>query len=126
LTKVRTVELTAAAEVDIEQLLDHSAERFGPLSRRRYEALIATALDDLRADPELIGSVIRPDLGAGLRTYHIKNSQQRARTADGVVGNPRHILIYRQLQPDIVRVVRVLHDAMDLERHLLRTSDHKD
>jgi plasmid stabilization system protein ParE len=35
------------------------------------------------------------------------------------VRSPRHILVYRVLdEEDLVAVLRVLHDAMDLVRHV--------
>jgi plasmid stabilization system protein ParE len=34
------------------------------------------------------------------------------------VGAPRHLIAYLTPAPDLVVVVRVLHDAMELERHL--------
>ena len=38
-------------------------------------------------------------------------------TAAGVVRRPRHFLIYR-FKPDLLVVGRLLHDAMELARHL--------
>jgi len=112
--------LTVAAQTDIAALLDFSFDNFGQHSRRRYEALIGTALEDLRLDPGLIGSVERPELGAGLRSYHLRYSQKRARTADGLVRTPRHLLIYEQPRPGLVLILRVLHDSMDLDLHIPR------
>jgi toxin ParE1/3/4 len=112
--------LTAAARADIVDLLDVSFDNLGPISRQRYEALIDAALEDLRLDPEPIGSAARPELGHGLRTYHLRHSQKRARTADGIVRTPRHLLAYDQPHPGLVLVVRVLQDSMDLERNLPR------
>ena len=110
--------LTAAAEADILDLLAWSQMRFGEGARRRYERLIATALRDISAAPELPGSAARPELGEGVRTWHLRGSRERARGADGVVHRPRHFLIYRPGGPDRIVVGRVLHDAMELERHL--------
>jgi toxin ParE1/3/4 len=41
----------------------------------------------------------------------------RAKTA-GRVRTPRHFLLYRCASPDIVGVGRVLHEAMELSRHI--------
>ena len=109
---------TAIAKADIADVLDVSFDNFGPLSRRRYEALIATALDDLELDPAPFGSTQRPDLGPGIRTYHLRYSQKRGRTADGVVRTPRHLLVYKEPRPGLVLVLRLLHDSMELERHI--------
>ena len=103
---------------DIAALLDWSDERFGAAGRRRYERLVETALRDIASDPERHGSREQPELGPGRRVYHLRQSRERARTSDGIVRSPRHILVYRPVKPDLVVVLRVLHDAMDLVRQL--------
>lgn len=99
-------------------MLDWSGRTFGPAARQRYEALVAAALSDIAHDWRRAGSVKRDDLGAGWRIYHLRNSRQRARKAAGIVQSPRHVLVYRLATGDIVIVLRILHDSMDLPRHL--------
>ena|SRR5271166_745444 len=110
--------LTEPAERDIADLLDWSGEVFGLAARQRYEALVAAALRDIARDWQRVGSVRRDDLGAGWRIYHLRHSRQRARARRGLVKSPRHILVYRLAANDVVTVLRVLHDSMDLARHL--------
>lgn len=112
------IRLSAAAESDILGLLAYTDRHFGSIARRRYEALLVTALQDLAADPLRPGSIARPELGEAVRSYHLRHSRRRARIAEGVVQQPRHLLLYRTLWPELIGVGRVLHDAMDLERHL--------
>jgi toxin ParE1/3/4 len=38
--------------------------------------------------------------------------------AVGRVKTPRHFLVYRLATPECIEVGRVLHDSMDLTRHL--------
>jgi toxin ParE1/3/4 len=94
-----------------------SEQRFGKRAALRYRALLKQALRDIAADPERPGSRPRPEVADGVRSYHLFFSRDRARTALGVVGEPRHFLIYRHCEKRI-DVVRVLHDARDLRRHL--------
>jgi toxin ParE1/3/4 len=115
---VPTYRLSAAAEEDIIQLLAYTQDRFGELARRRYEALLVSGLKDVASDPERPGSVARPELGPAVRSYHLRHSRGRARTPDGPVRQPRHFLLYRVARPDLIGVGRVLHDAMEVERHL--------
>jgi toxin ParE1/3/4 len=110
--------LSAAAEDDIMSVLAWTESYFGDMARRRYERLLAMALRDVGADPELVGSVPRPELGPGIRSYHLFHSRERARTDDGIVRRPRHFFLYRAMTPDMVGIGRVLHDAMDIERNL--------
>ncbi|CAN7242777.1 hypothetical protein G6M16_004730 [Agrobacterium tumefaciens] len=35
-----------------------------------------------------------------------------------MVKYPRHLLLYRVLNPDLVGIGRILHDSMEIERHL--------
>ena len=115
--------LTEPAEHDIAELLDWSRENFGMAARRRYEVLVAAALSDLAHDWQRLGSVKRDDLGAGWRLYHLRHSRERARTDDGIVQTPRHILVYRMANSDIVTILRVLHESMEPTRHLDVPSD---
>lgn len=110
--------LTGPAEHDITELLDWSEATFGLAARRRYEALVAATLSDLAEDWQRIGSVRRDDLGIGCRVYHLRHSRRRARTEAGLVQSPRHIAVYRLAASDTVVILRVLHESMDLTRHL--------
>ena len=53
-----------------------------------------------------------------VRSYHLRHSRDRARALGGFVRQPRHLLLYRAMVPGIIGVGRLLHDAMEVERHL--------
>jgi toxin ParE1/3/4 len=110
--------LTQAAEADIVEILAWSETQFSGAARRRYERLIVAALIDIADDPVRPGSIARPELGADVRSWHLRGSRERARGPDGVVQRPRHFLIYRPIDTSLIAIGRVLHDAMELERHL--------
>lgn len=110
--------LAPAARSDIREALMWSQERFGERAARRYRDLLKQAMRDIAANPERPGSKQRPDLARGVRTHHLSLSRDRACGALGVVGKPRHFLVYRRRGEARIDVVRVLHDASDLERHL--------
>jgi toxin ParE1/3/4 len=97
--------------------LKWSEEKFGSRAAQRYRALLKQALGDIAADPERPGSMERPELITGARTYHLRFSRDRARVS-GPVRNPRHFLLYRRNDEGVIEVARVLHDARDLDRHL--------
>jgi toxin ParE1/3/4 len=115
---MRRLRLSALAKGDIENILIHSHANFGESARLRYEALIEAALHDIAADADRIGVKQRPELGPNVRTYHLFYSRERGRTDDGIVREPRHMLLFRLIEPDIVDVGRILHDAMELANHL--------
>lgn len=109
--------LSESAQADLLDIFFWTHTQFGELARQRYEALIVTALRDIAEQPARVGSVERPELGDGVRSWHLSLSRERARTASGMVRHPRHFLLYR-LEGDVVAVGRVLHDSMELSRHL--------
>ncbi len=110
--------LSSAAQDDIVQILASTERRFGDMARRRYQVLLVTGLRDIAVDPERTGSAARPELGAMVRSYHLRYSRDRARTPDGLVRRPRHLVLYRAIRPDLIGIGRVLHDGMELVRHL--------
>ncbi|NLC37170.1 MAG: type II toxin-antitoxin system RelE/ParE family toxin [Alcaligenaceae bacterium] len=114
---MRPYRLTASAQADLIDIFAWTHENFGEQARLRYEALVVTALRDIAAAPERVGSIERPELGEGVRSWHLHLSRDRGRTASGIVRRPRHFLIYRQ-ESDVVAIGRALYDGMELSRHL--------
>jgi toxin ParE1/3/4 len=110
--------LALAARVDIAGVLAWSEQNFGAAARLRYERLISVALADVAADPTGLGASIRPELGDSVFSRHLRASREHAREPGGAVKRPRHFLIYRVPAADLVVVGRLLHDAMELSRHL--------
>lgn len=108
--------LTHAAQADIASTLSWSHDQLGEEARKRYQALIATAIRDAARD-DGVGRTARPELGEGVFSWHLARS--RTRSPGGVVHRPRHFLICR-LDGDVLVVGRVLHDAMEPHRHLDR------
>jgi len=109
--------LSATAVPDIVDILAWTQEQFGEGARLRYQNLIAAGLRDIAAQPDRPGSLERPELGAGVRSWHLRSSRDHVTPGAGVVRKPRHFFIYR-VEPGIVVIGRVLHDAMELARHL--------
>jgi toxin ParE1/3/4 len=110
--------LAPRAERDIRTILAWSHEYFGERGRVRYEALLMRAILDVAAEPECLGSHARPEIAATARTYHLRLSRDHVDPAIGKVRHPRHFLLYRIRDDGRVEIGRVLHDTMDLKRHL--------
>lgn len=109
--------LSNVAQHDVVEILAWTHRNFGDAARLRYGALLVAAMRDISAAPDRAGSIARPELGAGVRSWHLRLSRERARTETGIVQRPRHFLIYR-METRLLVVGRVLHDAMELEQHL--------
>jgi toxin ParE1/3/4 len=110
--------LSPQAEEDIEAILAWSHGQFGEQIRRRYEELIVQAMLDLASNPTRAGTRQRPELGNGVSTYHIRYSRDRVTRSAGRIRKPRHFLIFRVAADGCLEISRVLHDSLDLERHL--------
>ncbi len=109
--------LSESAQADVISILAWTHEQFGEAARLRYEGLIVAALRDIATHPDGPGSIHRPELGAGVRSWHLRRSRHHADVGAGIVRRPRHFLVYR-IESNLLVVGRVLHDAMELERNL--------
>lgn len=107
--------LTHAAQADVVAILAWSHDHFGEEARKRYEALIVTAVRDAAERSNGAGSSMHPELGEGVFFWHL--AQSRAHSPGGKVHRPRHFLISRR-DGDVLVVGRILHDSMDLRRHV--------
>ncbi|MEO4017144.1 type II toxin-antitoxin system RelE/ParE family toxin [Pseudomonas rossensis] len=110
--------ISNAARADIVDILRLSQTQFGDQARQRHQALILAALQAIAGTPYRIGSQDRDELAPGLRSYHLIYSRQQAKHPHGTVKNPRHIVFYRVANDDVIEVVRLLHDAMEVQLHL--------
>jgi toxin ParE1/3/4 len=102
------VRLTAAAEADVHAIVLWMAEHFGVEQARRYRATILAALRDLDAGPEAVGVRERVELGRGLKSLHVARHGRRG----------RHLILFTVGAEDRIQILRILHDSMDLARHL--------
>jgi toxin ParE1/3/4 len=56
------------------------------------------------------------DLSPGIRSFHIRHT--RDIDAKAKVRRPVHVLYYRLVEPDLLEIVRVLHERMEPARHI--------
>ncbi len=110
--------LALDASHDFASIAAWTEQEFGPQTDKRYIALIETAIDDVAADPELPGSATRTVIGEHCRTYHLQCSRKRAAKVGARVRRPRHFLLYRAIYAETVEIGRILHESVDLEKHL--------
>ncbi len=103
--------LTHAAQADIVSILAGSHDQFGEEARKRYEALITTAIRDAATRSDEVGRTVRPELADGVVSWHL--AQSRTHSPGGNVHRPRHFLFCRR-DADVLVGGRVLHDAMEL------------
>lgn len=114
--------LTHAAQDDIVGIIAWSLDGFGGEAGQRYQALITAAIQEAASRPDDLARTPRPELGEGVFTWHL--SQSRGASPGGLVRRPRHFLIGEQ-PGEVLIIIRVLHDAMDLRRHLRAPDSEK-
>jgi toxin ParE1/3/4 len=108
--------LSEPAKADIASILRTSEERHGLQARIRYRGLLTAAMRRVAADPEGHSTVDRTELRPGIRSFHIRHSRDESREAP--VANPVHVIFYRVPRPELVEIVRVLHERMEPSRHI--------
>jgi len=101
------VRLSAAAQGDFNDILRWTLRHFGPEQARIYAETLSDAVAALTAGPSLAGVVARDEIEEGLFTLHVARDGRRG----------RHFVLFRW-GDRTVDVLRLLHDAMDLPRHL--------
>jgi toxin ParE1/3/4 len=102
------VRLGAAAELDFANILKWTTENFGARQSRIYRDTLIRAIGELANNPDVAGSKARDEIMPGLRTLHVARHGRSG----------RHFLLYRIVNGRIVEIGRILHDQMDLQRHL--------
>jgi toxin ParE1/3/4 len=102
------VRLCAVAELDFANILKWTAEKFGARQARIYRDTLVRAIGELASGPDVAGSKARDEIMPGLRTLHIARHGRRG----------RHLLLYRVVAGRIIEIGRILHDQIELRRHL--------
>jgi toxin ParE1/3/4 len=107
------VRLGAAAELDFANILKWTTENFGARQARVYRDTLVQAIGELAEGPDIDGSKARDEIRAGLRTLHVARHGRRG----------RHFVMYRPATGRTIEIVRILHDSMDLQRHIPSIAD---
>lgn len=105
-----TVQVTATAEADFRTILSWTTENFGTAQARSYAATLTTAMAALVQGPKTVGAKRRSDIASGLFVLHVARAGRRG----------RHFVMFRvktEKEQRVVQILRLLHDAMDLQRH---------
>jgi toxin ParE1/3/4 len=105
------VRLTTAARADYRDVLRWTAEHFGELQATRYQEMLDDALRGLSGGPSIPGVRRRDDLDPGVLLLHVSRGTRKG----------RHLIAFaveRVGDHQAIVVLRILHDAMDLARHL--------
>jgi len=114
--RIWTIRLAAAAEQDFREILRWTVQNFGRGQARAYARTLSGALHDLARGPSIMGARRREDIGLGIHTLHVARKGRKG----------RHLVVFRLAPPpseQVIDVLRLLHDSMDLPRHLPAASE---
>lgn len=103
-----TIRLAAQAEHDFRMILIWTREHFGKAQATVYAETLRLALEALLDGPDIPGVRIRTELGAEIRVFHVARQGRKG----------RHFIVFRENQTGFIEVLRILHDSMDLKRHV--------
>ena len=105
-----TVHLSDAAQKDFSDIIDWTIEQFGNHQATVYAGVLVAAIKELDDGPQQLRIKARDDIGKGIFTMHVARHQRKG----------RHFVMLRIADHEkrVIEVVRLLHDAMDLPRHL--------
>lgn len=108
MSEVWRVRLGRQAESDFREILQWTRRSFGEIQAREYAETITLAIAALGAGPDVVGARVRDELGHGVCTLHVARLGRRG----------RHFVVFRPHGDHRIEVIRVLHDSMDLPRHV--------
>ncbi|MEY4507146.1 MAG: hypothetical protein RL297_1724 [Pseudomonadota bacterium] len=108
MSTVWAVRLADKAEHDLFDALVWTADQFGALQADDYLETLTLALEALIDGPNIVGCKVRDDIGQGIRTLHVARLGRKG----------RHFVVFRIADAQTIDVIRLLHDSMDLAKHL--------
>ncbi|MES1196005.1 MAG: type II toxin-antitoxin system RelE/ParE family toxin [Steroidobacter sp.] len=110
--EVWPIHIAAAAENDLQDILHWTVTQFGTTHARIYAETLTSAISSLTDGPKVLGVQARDDIAQGLFTLHVARMGHKG----------RHFVIFRigqDHEKQLIDVLRILHDSMDIPRHLL-------
>ena len=115
------VRLTERADRDIAVILRATRRLFGPNQVLRYAAIIDRGIEMVAEEPLRASSHARPELGPGVRAFHLQLAARRSRGAS-------HFLYYRvpSSDPRKLVILRVLADSMEPKGRVARALREED
>jgi toxin ParE1/3/4 len=113
MNQVWKVRLGHQAEQDYVEILRWTTQTFGEAQARVYAETLTLAIETLLSGPEVPGSRARDDITPGVRTLHVARLGRKG----------RHLVVFRVSTAQAIDVLRLLHDSMDLSRHVSATDD---
>ena len=110
---VWTVRLAAQAELDFSEIITWTLKNFGERQAQTYAETLTLAIEALHDGPEQLGARTRDDIEPGIRILHVARQGRSG----------RHFVLFSEAKGQYINVLRLLHDSMDLARHIPTAND---
>jgi toxin ParE1/3/4 len=107
------VRLAAQAELDFSEIITWTIENFGERQVKTYAETLTLAIEALHDGPDQLGAKARHDIGPGISTFHVARQGRSG----------RHFVVFHEAKDQCIDVLRLLHDSMDLARHIPPAKD---
>lgn len=103
-----TIRLASRAEQDFVEIVQWTANNFGSQQAAVYAETLTLAIGVLTGGPEILGANRRDEIGDGILTLHVARQGRKG----------RYFVVFRVGSETTIDVLRLLHDSMDLARHI--------
>jgi toxin ParE1/3/4 len=110
------VRLGEQAERDFTDILQWTAGNFAARQAQTYQRTLEASVQELANGPLIAGARLRNELLRGAYTLHVARHGRRG----------RHLLLYRVIGDRMIEIARILHDSMELRRHVPDSSADED
>lgn len=107
------VRLTDQAEQDLVDIVRWTAQNFGARQAGYYAETVTLAIEALNDGPQILGVKARDEIALGVRTLHVARNGRKG----------RHFVVFKVSDVDVLEVLRLLHDSMELARHVAAAND---
>ncbi|MBS0316445.1 MAG: type II toxin-antitoxin system RelE/ParE family toxin [Proteobacteria bacterium] len=97
-----------SAQRDVAAIRAWTRRQFGARQAQAYARTLSLAIQALSEGPDVAGAGTRDDLAPGVRVLHVARRGRHG----------RHFVVFRVSGERCIDVLRMLHDSMDLARHL--------
>ncbi len=102
--------LSSKAQLQYSQILSYTLDKFGEIGHQNYSSLLKQALHKISVEPYGKHSKERSEIRKGVMSIHLRNINSE-------VKKPRHLIMYR-IKPDYVEIIAILHDQMEISKHI--------
>lgn len=107
MSKPWRLRLADRVELDLQDIVVWTAEKFGPRQADDYIETVTQAIEALRDGPSILGARVRDDIGPGIHTLHVARRGRKG----------RHFVVFKVAGAQTLDILRLLHDSMDLAKH---------